>query len=50
MSNVQFQGQISENIIQIAASVILIFYVILNRESICGDSFADFKVILNIQK
>ena len=26
------------------------FYVILNRESICGDSFCDSRDILNIQK
>ena len=26
------------------------FYVILNRESICGDSFGDYKDILNIKK
>ena len=31
-------------------SEILICYVILNRESICGDSFGDFKDILSIKK
>ena len=35
---------------KIAASVMFIFYVILNRESICGDSFGDSKDILNIKK
>ena len=52
--NVNSKVKISKNIIfnqiiQIAASVIPIFYVIFSRESICGDSFGESKDILNIK-